>query len=129
MYNFIIIDDNKIDLLVAAKAIEISKTQAASVHQFLSATQALEFVKSFDSDVTTIMLIDIQMPVMNGFAFMEEFEQLPETIRHKYKCMFLTSSSNDLDRLRAQKYPSIIQFINKPFTSDTLLNLIKSLSA
>lgn len=129
MYNFIIIDDNKIDLLVAAKAIEISKTPAASVHQFLSATQALEFIKSFNSPETTIMLIDIQMPVMNGFAFMEEFEQLPESTRGKFKCMFLTSSSNDLDRLRAQKYPSIIQFINKPFTSDTLINLIKSLSA
>lgn len=40
-----------------------------------------------------------------------------------------SSSSNNLDRIRAQKYPSIKQFINKPFTSDTLLTLLRSISA
>lgn len=128
MYNYIIIDDNKIDLLVATKAIEISRTQVGVVHQFLSANQALDFIQSFKSDIQTIVLIDIQMPVMNGFEFMEAYEQLNDSIKQNYICSFLTSSSNDLDRIRAQKYPSIKQFINKPFTSDTLLNLLKSIA-
>ncbi len=122
MYNYIIIDDNKIDLLVATKAIEISRTQVGVVHQFLAANQALDFIKTFNSDIPTILLIDIQMPVMNGFEFMEEFEQLNDATKQNYICTFLTSSSNDLDRIRAQKYPSINQFIKKPFTSDTLLD-------
>lgn len=128
MYNYIIIDDNKIDLLVATKAIEISRTQVGVVHQFLSANQALDFIKIFNSAIPTILLIDIQMPIMNGFEFMEEFEQLGDPIKQNYICSFLTSSSNDLDRIRAQKYPSIKQFINKPFTSDTLLNLLKNIA-
>ena len=127
MYNYIIIDDNKIDLLLASKAIEISQQPVSEVHQFLSALLALEFVKINTSPYKTIMLVDIQMPIMNGFEFMEEFEKLPESIKENYFCMYLTSSSNDLDRIRAQKYPSIKQFINKPFTSDTLLTLLKSL--
>lgn len=128
MYNYIIIDDNKIDLLVATKAIEISRTPVGVVHQFLAANQALDFIKTFNSDIPTILLIDIQMPVMNGFEFMEEFEQLNDATKQNYICTFLTSSSNDLDRIRAQKYPSIKQFINKPFTSDTLLNLLKNIA-
>ncbi len=127
MYNYILIDDNKIDLLVASKAIEISQKPVSAVHQFLSAPLALEFVKNNTSPYITIMLIDIQMPIMNGFEFMEAFEKLPESIKQNYRCMFLTSSLNDLDRIRAQKYPSIKQFINKPFTSDTLLTLLRSL--
>lgn len=128
MYNYIIIDDNKIDLLVATKAIEISRTPVGVVHQFLGAQQALDFIQSFKSDIQTIVLIDIQMPVMNGFEFMEAYEQLNDSIKQNYICSFLTSSSNDLDRIRAQKFPSIKQFINKPFTSDTLLNLLKSIT-
>lgn len=127
MYNYIIIDDNKIDLLVASKAIEISQKSVFGVQQFLSAQQALDFIKGNSLPSHTIMLIDIQMPIMNGFEFMEEFEKLSESIKQNYSCMFLTSSSNDLDRIRAQKYPSIKQFINKPFTSDSLLTLLKSL--
>lgn len=128
MYNYIIIDDNKIDLLVATKAIEISRLPVGVVHQFLGAQQALYFIQSFKSELPTIVLIDIQMPVMNGFEFMEVYEQLDDKIKQSYICSFLTSSSNDLDRIRAQKYPSIKQFINKPFTSDTLLNLLKSIA-
>ncbi len=126
MYNFIIIDDNKIDLMVAAKAIELSKQPIADLHQFNAASPVLDFVSTFQSEYPTIMLIDIQMPVMNGFEFMEAFELLDESIKRNYACFFLTSSSNDLDRLRAQKYPSIKQFLSKPFKADTLINLLQS---
>ena len=75
MYNYIIIDDNRIDLLVASKAIEISHKAVVEVHQFLSASIALEFVKNNATPFLTIMLIDIQMPLMNGFEFMEELNK------------------------------------------------------
>ena len=127
MFNYIIIDDNKIDLLVAGKAIEMSQQPVASVQQFLSASFALEHVLSFQSPYPTILLIDIQMPVMNGFDFMEEFEKLALETRANYICFFLTSSSNDLDRLKAQKYPSLKQFLTKPFTTDKLISLLKTI--
>lgn len=129
MYNYIIIDDNKIDLLVAAKAIEMIVNSLSEIHQFLNANHALKFIESYKSDFITIVLIDIQMPIMNGFEFMEAFEKLNLLQKQQFICTFLTSSSNDLDRLRAQKFPSIKQFINKPFTSDTLLTLLKSISS
>lgn len=129
MYNYIIIDDNKIDLLLASKAIEMSTKPSTHVHQFLIATEALKFIESYQSGCITIILIDIQMPIMNGFEFMESFEKLNEVKKQNFICTYLTSSTNNLDRIRAQKYPSIKQFINKPFTSDTLLTLLRSISA
>lgn len=128
MYNFIIIDDNKIDLLIAHKAISASSIEANLVREFGNATNALEFVKSFQSDYHTVMLIDIQMPVMNGFAFMDEFQKMPEEKRAHFTCMYLTSSSNDLDKLRAEKYTDIKSFINKPLTSVGLEDIFKRLN-
>lgn len=127
MYNFIIIDDNKIDLMVASKAIQLSHLQVNEVHQFLSASLAFEFIQQFNSPFHTIILVDIQMPIMSGFGFMEAYEKLAPEFKANFTCMYLTSSSNDLDRLRAQKYPSIKQYVNKPFTADLLLNLIKKI--
>lgn len=126
MHNYILIDDNKIDLLVASKAIELSGQNASTVYQFSGAQAALEFIKTFDSQMKTVMLIDIQMPTMNGFEFMDVFEQLSDEVKQKYFCYFLTSSSNDIDRLKAQKYPSIKQFLIKPFKSETLVSLLNS---
>lgn len=127
MYNFIIIDDNKIDLMLATKAIQLSHLPVNEIHQFLSASDAFEFVQQFHSPHHTIILVDIQMPVMSGFGFMEAYEKLDTDFKSNFTCMYLTSSSNDLDRLRAQKYPSIKQYVNKPFTADLLLNLIKKI--
>ncbi|MCU0422938.1 MAG: response regulator [Bacteroidia bacterium] len=128
-YHFIIIDDNKIDLLVAFKAIEMSHIEHGDIHQFQSGTDALAFIKTYKPKQKVIMLVDIQMPVMNGFQFMDEFEALPAKTKKLFHCMFLTSSSNDIDRLRAQKYPSIKSFLNKPFTSEVVAGIIKNLPA
>jgi len=128
VFNFIIIDDNRIDLMVATKAIEMSHVQHGEVKQFLGASEAIEFVKSYSPKNKTIVLIDIQMPVLTGFDFMEEFEKLPAKKKQKFICMFLSSSSNDIDRIRAQKFPSIVEFLNKPFTADSVLNIYKKLT-
>lgn len=128
MYNFIIIDDNKIDLLIARKAINTSFVEAVEVHEFTSAVQALEHIKTHESPHHTVMFVDIQMPVMNGFIFMDEFEKLPEEKRKQYTCMYLTSSSNDLDRLRAEKYSDIRLFISKPLTAPGLREIFKLLN-
>lgn len=128
MYNFIIIDDNKIDLLIARKAISASAIETGMILEFGNAINALEYVKTYNPEHHTVMLIDIQMPVMNGFAFMDEFEKFPEEKRTHFTCMYLTSSSNDLDKLRAEKYSDIKSFMNKPLTSPGLEDIFKRLN-
>lgn len=127
-YHFIIVDDNDIDILIASKMIELSGNYLLSTHSFNYAKYALDFMQNNNLQPTpVIVLLDIQMPRMNGFQFMDEFEKLPEDIRKKYTIYFLTSSVNENDKIRATKYPSVAQYINKPFTQDTLLNLIRNI--
>lgn len=127
MFNFIIIDDSRIDLMIASKTISTSGIDFEDLNDFASATDALAHIKTVDPARHTIMLIDIQMPVMNGFAFMDEFEKLSLEKRQQYTCMYLTSSLNDVDKLRAQKYTDIKAFINKPITGEKLNQVLKSI--
>lgn len=128
MFNFILIDDNRIDLLIASKAISMSRIETESVKDFTDASKALDHISTSEPGIHTIVLVDIRMPLMDGFGFMDAFNRLDEEKRSRYTCMFLTSSLNDLDRLRASSYADIRAFINKPLTSDKLLDALKNIN-
>lgn len=113
--------------MIASKTISTSGVEFELLNEFSSAAEALEHIRAVDAARHTILLIDIQMPVMNGFAFMDEFEKLPAGKRQQYTCMYLTSSLNDVDRLRAKKYTDIKAFLNKPITGEKLSEVLRSI--
>ena len=113
--------------MIASKVIQLSKLPVNEVHEYTKPQLALDFIKKYKSPHHTIILIDIQMPIMNGFAFMEAYETFKPNIKSRFTCMYLTSSSNDLDRTMAKKYPSIKNYLNKPFSTDNITNLFKTL--
>ena len=67
--NFIVVDDSKLDCFIAEKIIQ-NIGRAESVKTFQLATEPLNFVRQ-GSEKKTIMFVDIQMPMMNGFEFVE----------------------------------------------------------
>lgn len=77
--HFIIIDDSQLDCFIAEKIIQNTGT-FSSIKSFTQATDALESIKNSGktNDPVTIIILDIQMPLMNGFQFVEAFEQLPK---------------------------------------------------
>jgi two-component SAPR family response regulator len=126
--DFIIVDDSKLDCFIAEKIIK-NTGKCRSVRSFLQAQQALEFIRENipSENDTTVVLVDIQMPTMSGFEFVAAFEQLPVEIMKHYKVFIISSSINENDINRANSYPSVIQFINKPLTAGNLSSLIKNL--
>jgi len=127
--NFIIIDDSKLDCFIADKIIRNSG-RAGEIHAFTSAPQALEHISTAvapPADDKTTVLLDIQMPVMNGFDFMEAFEKLPDATKAGYNVYMLSSSINENDLNRVKNFGSIKQFLNKPLTSDALGEILESL--
>ena len=126
--DFIVIDDSKLDCFIAEKIIK--NTGGTSVKSFLQASDALAYLKDtpVDPNHKTIILVDIQMPVMNGFDFVEEFEKLSPKIIAGYYVYIISSSINENDLNRVQNYSSVIQFINKPLTSINLKNIMLALS-
>lgn len=123
--HFIVIDDSKLDCFIAEKVIK-NTGKCESVQSFLQAREALEFIKQDKAEkpYPNIILVDIQMPVMNGFQFVEEFEKLPADITKKYKIYVISSSINDIDLGRVHNYESVVQFLNKPITSNNLSLLL-----
>lgn len=125
LQHFIVIDDSKLDCFIAEKVIK-NTGRCESVTSFLQAQEALEFIKqnSLSSLDPVIVLVDIQMPIMNGFEFVEAFEKLPVNTRKNYQIYVISSSINDNDLTKIPQYPSVIQFINKPLSSNNLSALL-----
>ncbi len=125
--NFIVIDDSKLDCFIAEKIIKNTGINE-SIKSFLQATEALDYIKSIpvDDHTRSIILVDIQMPVMNGFEFVEAFEKLPPDITKNYTIFIISSSINENDLSRVHNYATVKQFLNKPLTSNNLSVLLAS---
>ena len=112
--SFIIIDDRELDCYIAEKLIRKIETDI-NINIFYNAFSALDFIKNTKvTDAITVVLLDIMMPVMNGFQFIEGFENLSEEIKNYYKIIPITSSLNKTDVSR--KKISRIEFSSSHFS-------------
>jgi len=124
--HFIVIDDSKLDCFIAEKIIK-NTGKSESIKSFLQAKEALAYISAAhpDEHSHTIILVDIQMPVMNGFEFVEAFEALPTNITANYTIYVISSSINENDLNRVHNYSSVKQFLNKPLNSNSLAILLQ----
>ena len=127
--HFIVIDDSRLDCFISEKIIKNAYDQH-SVRSFTEAEEALEFVKNTplaEQRMPTVILLDIQMPVMNGFDFAEAFEKLPFEQKSGYAIFMVSSSTNETDRIRIGNYPSIRHLYKKPLNKEIIGDLVDQL--
>jgi len=72
-------------------------------------------------DLLLLVLLDINMPCMNGWEFLEELNNL--VIKPLVKVVIVTSSINGSDRDKAKKYHHVFEFMEKPLTEERVGNL------
>ena len=126
--HFIIIDDSQLDCFIAEKIIQNTGT-FSSIKSYTQAADALESIKNSDkiNDAVTIIVLDIQMPLMNGFQFVKAFEQLPKKIQAGHAIFLFSSSINENDKNRMENYPAIRRFYGKPISKETVAKMIEQL--
>ena len=121
-----LIDDNEIDNLINQKMVEAAGL-SKYIYTHTGAKSAIEFLKNIEqlesgvveSVLPDIIFLDIDMPLMDGFQFLEEFNKLKDTTRTKCKIVMLTSSINPQDVSKSKKYA--LQIVEGQFQNNHAL--------
>ena len=115
-----LVDDNPMDNLVHGQMITNSGF-AKKTGTFESGKAMLDFLKSAKpEELPELIFLDIIMPGMDGFQFLDEFALLDESIRNRCKIVLLSSSDSFKDLNRANKSKLVRKFLNKPLTIEML---------
>ena len=120
-----LIDDDLIQLKVAGKMIE-QVIGSRKIKTFLEAESALDFIKNHLEKPVFLpdtILLDLNMPEMNGWDFLEVFEEIKPLITKEIKVYILTSSQDDADMEKSTGYPSVFGYIVKPLTREKITKL------
>ncbi len=115
-YNVFLIDDNDIDIVVNSKLIRLAGI-SESIQVFQSCSEAIEYFMAKEDELiicSNIVLLDIQMPEMDGFECVAHFASLPERMRNAFRIFMLSSSIDRNDIMRAEGNPLVEQILEKP---------------
>ena len=120
-----IVDDNEIDRYVASRNIK-KYSFAEEVITKESANSALAYLLSLagtPEDLPQLIFLDIRMPEIDGFGFLEAYEKLPDAVKINCIIMMLSTSLNPDDHQRAVSNKFVNRFLNKPLDKEKLLEI------
>jgi CheY-like chemotaxis protein len=129
-YAVMLIDDSEIDNLINQKMIQ-SANICEHIYVHSGAKSAIESLKNLEKiaqDVPSkvlpdVIFLDIDMPLMDGLQFLDQFSTLHPQTQQTCKIVMLTSSINPKDMSRSKKYEFVKEYINKPLSKEVLQKL------
>ena len=121
----LVVDDSKLDRYLAEKMLAGTELFSKIICLTL-AKDALEFVREaqWSPNDRVMCFIDIHMPLMNGFEFMDEIMRLPQGKTSMYEFFLISSSISEDDINKANSYADT-RHVAKPLTKISILSLIE----
>ncbi|WP_037373531.1 response regulator [Salinimicrobium xinjiangense] len=124
--DIVVIDDDAVVLFLHKVLIKKSRLPS-NVKDFLNAGDALEFISQAKRTRKILVFLDINMPGINGWDFLERLEQMPNS--DIVYVVMVTSSINWSDREQAKKYSRVIDYREKPLSKQACEEIYLKLSS
>lgn len=127
--NLLVIDDDDINIFIIKKIVEKTGFDIEMVARN-NGQQALDYLNETiaqNKALPRLVLIDINMPVMNGWEFIEAYDSLG--IEQKVDMYILSSSVYENDIEKTKSYKAVKGFISKPLSMERLTELVKAIQS
>lgn len=124
--HIILVDDNDIDVVVNTKLLRLANL-SEHIRSFQSGPSAISFLIENAQQLEqqfNVLLLDIQMPLVDGFETLKLFAELPESLRNSFHVFMLSSSIDRNDIQKAEENPLIVKVLEKPLDVYLLKRLL-----
>ena len=120
-----IADDDPIFQFTTKVKIEKLKL-AENIRMCNDGEEMFEYLRDCQEELLPdILLLDINMPIVDGWDFLELFDQLPAAVRERVSIYMLSSSINPVDVEKAESHPRIVRSLTKPISDSILSEILK----
>lgn len=129
--NILLIDDDEATNFLSE--FTINKTQLqVSIEKVYNAQEGLDYLcckgkyeYQPNCNLPQLIFLDINMPGLDGWDFLETYQQIKEEFSLNPIIIILTTSRNPDDKLKAKQYQDIKGFVHKPLTEDNVISIVK----
>ncbi|NRA13377.1 MAG: response regulator [Crocinitomicaceae bacterium] len=130
--DILIIDDDKFSIMFCEFMLRVTMNYNGEINSRLSGYLGIEYLKKAaldeDKGLPDIILLDINMPGMNGFEFVKAFQEIISYFKKEICIYMLTSSLSLVDKNTADEFKEIKGFLYKPLDDIALMHLVNKLN-
>ena len=122
-----LIDDDDIYVFLTKKTI-LKVRQDVDVEVFSDGLQAITHLKSIQNQpelLPDVIFLDLNMPVMDGWGFLKEYQELAPAFARKNELYIVSSSISPHEMERSKSIPVVSEFIIKPLVKEKFLEIIR----
>lgn len=125
---FLFIDDDPLNNMICRMTIEMILGKVPS-ESFTNPQEGLDYLKTGflekDQSTRSVLLLDINMPLMSGWEFLDRFDDLPSGTKDRIQIYILSSSVDRRDKERSYANKNVKDFLVKPLTMETVMQMFQ----
>lgn len=122
-----LVDDNDITQFISLKAMELTE-KVEEVKCFKNGEDALKALLNNTTALPELILLDLHMPVMDGWEFIEQFDTLTIAVKEKIKLCILTSSLDTKEKEFLKSHSYIVDYVVKPITAKMFTSILSAIN-
>lgn len=124
LFRILIVDDDEVSISLTMAILQYVY-EGAQIRTVFNGMQAMEYFLKNSEEIPELIFLDINMPIMNGFEFLEWYNN--SAFKGSAKICMLSSSLNMEDKERAGRYNDVVGYINKPLQYESVNAFMESL--